>query len=83
MGNKKLNPIMTHYIDHSYMNPLEKTSVPERPKYFEMKHYISMMKSRKKKWFSNIYIYISPHMRRQVDILVKPLSKMKEFAYSS
>jgi hypothetical protein len=30
---QKMNPIMIYYIDQSYMNPLEKTSVLERPKH--------------------------------------------------
>jgi hypothetical protein len=51
-----MNPIMTHYIDQSYMNPSEKTNVPERPKYFEIKNYILHDEFQKEKWFSNIYI---------------------------
>jgi hypothetical protein len=31
---------MIYYNDQSYMKPSEKTSVPERPKYIEIKHYI-------------------------------------------
>ena len=31
---------MVYCNDKTYMNPLEKTSVPERPKYIEIKHYI-------------------------------------------
>ena len=41
---------------------------------------LSIMKSRKEKM---ILQYISPQMSRWADILVKLLSKMKEFAYSS
>jgi hypothetical protein len=42
------------------MKPSEKTNVPEKPKYIEIKHYILVMRSRKEKWFSNI----SPQMSR-------------------
>jgi hypothetical protein len=35
-----MNPTMIYYNDQSYMKPSEKTSVPERPKYIEIKHYI-------------------------------------------
>jgi len=35
-----MNPTMIYYIDQSYMKPSEKTSVPERLKYIEIKHYI-------------------------------------------
>jgi hypothetical protein len=34
-----MDPTM-RYNDQSYMKPLEKISVPERPKYIEIKHYI-------------------------------------------
>jgi hypothetical protein len=35
-----MNPTMMYYNDQSYMKPSEKTCVPERPKYIEIKHYI-------------------------------------------
>jgi hypothetical protein len=37
---KEMNPTIIYYNDQSYMNTLEKTSVPERPKYIEIKNYI-------------------------------------------
>jgi hypothetical protein len=49
---------MIHYNDQSYMKPLEKTSVPERP--LRSSITFSMMRSRKDKWFSNI----CPQIRR-------------------
>jgi hypothetical protein len=62
-----MNPIMTHYIDQSYMKPSEKTSVPERPKYFEIKHYILHDEVQKREvvlQYQYIYIYISPQMSK-------------------
>jgi hypothetical protein len=35
-----MNPTMIYYIDQSYMNPSENTSVPEILKYIEIKDYI-------------------------------------------
>jgi hypothetical protein len=35
-----MNPTMIYYIDQNYMKPKEKTSVQERKKYIEIKHYI-------------------------------------------
>jgi hypothetical protein len=35
-----MNPTMIYYNDQSYMKPSEKTSVPGRLKYIEIKHYI-------------------------------------------
>ena len=62
----------------SYMKPSNKTTVPERPKYIEIKHYILHDEVQKREV---VLQYISTD-EKIVDILVKPLSKMKKFAYS-
>jgi hypothetical protein len=69
---------MIYYNDQSYMKPSEKTSVPERPKYIEIKHYILRDEVQKREV---VLQYISTD-EQIADILVKPLSKMKKFAYS-
>jgi hypothetical protein len=58
-------PTMIYFIDQSYMNPSEKTSVPDRST-FEIKHYIicdevQKGESRKEKV---VLQYISPQMSR-------------------
>jgi hypothetical protein len=40
---------MIYYNDQSYMKSLEKTSVPKRPKYIEIKHYILLDEVQKRK----------------------------------
>ena len=55
-GEQKMNPIITHCIDQSYMKPSEKTSVPERPKYIEIKHYTLRDEVQKRESGSPIYI---------------------------
>jgi hypothetical protein len=59
-----MNPIMTHYIDQSYMKPSEKTSVPERPKYFEIKHYILHDEVQKREVVLHIYISTDEQISR-------------------
>jgi hypothetical protein len=60
-----MNPIMTHYIDQNYMKRSEKTSVPERPKTIDIKHYILHDEVQKREVvLQYIYIYISPQMSR-------------------
>jgi hypothetical protein len=61
------------------MKPSEKTNSPDIPKYIEIEHYISHDEDPEKISVSPIYISTNEHI---VDILVKPLSKMKKFAYS-
>jgi hypothetical protein len=51
-----MNPTMIYYIDQSYMKPSENTSVPERPKYIEIKHYTLRDKVQKRESGSPIYI---------------------------
>jgi hypothetical protein len=60
------------------MKTSEKTSVPEGPKYIEIKHYILRDEVQKREVVLQ-YIYTDEQI---VDILVKPLSKMKKFVYS-
>jgi hypothetical protein len=60
------------------MKPSEKNSVPERPKYIEIKHYILRYEVQKGEM---VLQYISTD-EQIADILVNPLSKMKKFAYS-
>jgi hypothetical protein len=60
------------------MKPSEKTSVPKRSKYIEIKHYILRDEVQKREV---VLQYISTD-EQIVDILVKSLSKMKKFAYS-
>jgi hypothetical protein len=48
-----MNPTM---IDQSYMKPSENTSVPERPKYIEIKHYTLRDEVQKRESGSQIYI---------------------------
>ena len=62
----------------SYMKPSEKTSVPKKPKYIEIKHYILRDEVQKRKVVLQ-YISIDEKI---ADTLIKPLSKMKKFAYS-
>ena len=69
---------MIYYNDQSYMKPSEKTSVPERPRYIEIKHYILRDEVQKRKV---VLQYISTD-EQIADILVKPMSKMKKFVYS-
>jgi hypothetical protein len=75
---KALNPTMIYYNEKIYMKPLEKTSVPERSKYIEIKDYILHDEVQKGEL---VLKYISTDEKIE-DILVKPLSKMKKFAYS-
>jgi hypothetical protein len=56
-----MNPTMIYYIDQSYMKPSEKTSVPEIPKYIEIKNYILCEEVKKREV---VLQYISPHMSR-------------------
>jgi hypothetical protein len=51
-----MNPTMAYYIDQSYMKPLEKTSVPKRLKYIEIKHYTLRDEVQKRESGSPIYI---------------------------
>jgi hypothetical protein len=48
-----MNPTM---IDQSYMKPLENTSVPERPKYINIKHYTLCDEVQRRESGSQIYI---------------------------
>jgi hypothetical protein len=52
---------MIYYNDQSYMKPSEKTSVPERPKYIEIEHYILRDEVQKREV---ILQYLSPQMSR-------------------
>jgi hypothetical protein len=47
---------MLYYNDQRYMKPSEKTSVPERPKYIEIKNYILHDDVQKRESGSPIYI---------------------------
>jgi hypothetical protein len=47
---------MINYNDQSYMKPSKKTSVPERPKYIEIKYYILRDEVQKSESSSRIYI---------------------------
>jgi hypothetical protein len=51
-----MNPIMIYYIDQIYIKPSEKTSVLERPKYIEIKHYTLRDEVQKREIGSPIYI---------------------------
>jgi hypothetical protein len=73
-------PTIIYFIDQSYMNPSEKTSVPNQST-FEIKHYI--IHDEVQKGESGSPIHISTNEKISKDILVKLLSKMKEFVYSS
>jgi hypothetical protein len=53
---QKMNPTMIYYINQSYMKPSEKTGVPERPKYIEIKHYTLHDEVQKREIGSLIYI---------------------------
>jgi hypothetical protein len=59
-----MNLTMIHYIDQSYMKPSEKTSVPERPKYIEIKHDILRDEVQKRESGSPIYISTDEHINR-------------------
>jgi hypothetical protein len=59
-----MNPTMIYYIDQSYMKPSEKTSVPERPKYIEIKHYILRDEVQKRESGSPIYISTDEQISR-------------------
>jgi hypothetical protein len=59
-----MNPIMIYYIDQSYVKPSEKTSVPERPKYIEMKHYIPRDEVQERESGSPIYISTDEQISR-------------------
>jgi hypothetical protein len=56
-----MNPTMIYYNDQNYMKPLEKTSVPDRPKYIEIEHYILYDEVQKREV---VLQYISPQMNR-------------------
>jgi hypothetical protein len=73
-----LNSTMIYCNDQSYMKPSKKTSVPDKPKYIEIKHYILCDEVQKREV---VLQYISTD-ELITNILVKPLSKMKKFAYS-
>ena len=75
---KELNPTMIYYNDQSYMKHSKKTNVPEKPKYIEIKHYTLRDEVQKGE---AVLQYISTDDQIAY-ILVKPLSKMKKFAYS-
>ena len=53
-----MNPTMIYYIDQRYMKPSEKTSVPERTKYIEIKNYTLCDEVYKRESGSPIYISI-------------------------
>jgi hypothetical protein len=59
-----MNPTMIYYIDQNYMKPSEKTCVPEKPKYIEIKHYILHDEVQKGESSSPIYISIDEHISR-------------------
>jgi hypothetical protein len=69
---------MIYYNDQSYMKTSEKTSVLERSKYIDINHYTLRDEVQKGEVVLQ-YISIDEQI---VDILVKPLSKMKMCAYS-
>jgi hypothetical protein len=69
---------MIYYNDQSYMKPSEKTSVPERPKYIEIKHYILCDEVQK----GEVALQYISTDEQIADILVNPMSKMKKFVYS-
>jgi hypothetical protein len=70
---------MIYCNDQSHMKPSDKkTSVPDKPKYFEIEHYILRDEVQKREV---VLQYISTDEQIE-DILVKLLSKMKKFAYS-
>jgi hypothetical protein len=52
---------MIYFNDQSYMKPSEKTSVPNRPKYIEIEHYILRDEVQKREV---VLQYISPEMRK-------------------
>jgi hypothetical protein len=70
---------MIYFTDHSYMNPSEKTNVLDGST-FEIKHYIIHDEVQKGESGSLIHISTDEQIN---NILVKLLSKMKEFVYSS
>jgi hypothetical protein len=51
-----MDPTMIYYIDQSYMKLSDNTSVPERPKYIEIKHYTLSDEVQKRESGSPIYI---------------------------
>jgi hypothetical protein len=53
---------MIYYNDQSYMRPSEKTNVPHRPKYIEIKHYIICDEVQKGEVVLQ-YISIDEHIR--------------------
>jgi hypothetical protein len=55
---------MIYFIDQSYMKPSEKTNVPERPKYIEIKHYILRDEVQKRESGSPIYISTDEQISR-------------------
>jgi hypothetical protein len=55
---------MIYYIDRSYMKPSEKTSVPERSKYIEIKHYTLRDEVQKRESGSPIYISTNEQINR-------------------
>ena len=52
---------MIYYTDQSYMKPLKKTSVPKRPKYIEIEHYILHDEVQKREV---ILLYLPPQMSK-------------------
>jgi hypothetical protein len=73
-----LNSTMIYCNDHSYMKPLEKTSVPHRPKYIEIKNYILHDEVQKREV---VLQYISTD-EQIADISVKASSQDEKFLYS-
>jgi hypothetical protein len=69
---------MIYCDDHSYINPLEKTSVLEKLKYIDIKHYFLRDEVQKREVVLQ-YIFTDEKIE---DISVKPLSKMKKIVYS-
>ena len=55
---------MIYFIDQSYMKPSEKTSVLERMKYIEIKHYTLCDEVHKREIGSPIYISIDEQISR-------------------
>jgi hypothetical protein len=59
-----MNLTKIYYIDQSYMKPSKKTSVPETPKYIEIKHYTLCDEVRKRESGSPIYISTDEQISR-------------------
>jgi hypothetical protein len=59
-----MNPTKIYYIDQSYMKPSEKTSVPERLKYIEIKNHTLHDEVQKRESGSPIYISTDEQISR-------------------